>query len=107
MSESPIADLRGRVYHLMAELPEDQVTTYGDVAAMCGYPNHARIVGNISHGGPTSLPWHRMVNSQGGLAVGFPGGKEVQRQLLEQDGIVCDDSFRVRGFQELRWRPIQ
>lgn len=97
--------LRDRVYALMAELPPGKVTTYGDLAAMAGSPRAARIVGGIAHTGPEELPWHRLVNAQGGLAIGFPGGQEVQRQLLEQDGIVCDKHWRVKDFQEIRWRP--
>lgn len=101
----PVSSLRDQVYMLMAKLPEGKVTTYGDLAAMAGHPYVARQVGNIAHGGPIHLPWHRLVNAKGGLAVGFPGGQDVQRQLLMQDGIKCDDNWRVRNFEELRWRP--
>lgn len=97
--------LRDRVYELMAQLPDDKVTTYGDLAAFAGHPYAARRVGEIAHGGPTELPWHRLVNFKGGLAVGFPGGQEVQRQLLAHDGIECGDDGRVIGFAERRWRP--
>lgn len=97
--------LRDTVYRLMAELPVSKVTTYGDLAAMAGHPAAARIVGGIAHGGPEELPWHRLVNAAGGLAVGFPGGQSVQRQLLEQDGIECDDSWHIKDFGEHRWRP--
>lgn len=98
--------LRDRVYALMAELPSDRVTTYGDLAALAGYPSAARQVGTIAHGGPVGLPWHRLVNVRGGLAVGFPGGQSVQRQLLAQDGIECDDEWRIVDFEERRWRPM-
>lgn len=101
----PDYSLRDKVYQLMAELPEGKVTTYGDLAAFSGYAHAARRVGEIAHGGPTELPWHRLVNFKGGLAVGFPGGQEVQRQLLEQDGIAVDDNLKVINFEELRWRP--
>lgn len=96
--------LRDEVYKLMALLPDDKVTTYGDIAAMAGHPYAARRVGEIAHGGPVDLPWHRLVNYKGGLAVGFPGGQKVQRQLLVQDGIECDDNYRVVNFYEHRWR---
>lgn len=99
------SSLRDRVYELMAELPIDKVTTYGDIAAMAGSPRAARIVGGIAHTGSMELPWHRLVNAQGGLAVGFPGGQDVQRQLLTQDGIECDDQWRIKDFGERRWRP--
>ena len=105
MSESPVTNLRDSVYRLMKELPVNKVTTYGDLAAMSGYPLAARIVGGIAHGGPDNLPWHRLVNSKGGLASGFPGGQSVQQQLLAQDGIMIDYSYRVVDFEERRWRP--
>ena len=98
-------NLRERVYELMAELPEGKVTTYGDLAAMAGSPRAARIVGGIAHSGPDDLPWHRLVNAQGGLAVGYPGGQDIQRQLLAQDGVECDEDWRVKEFGERRWRP--
>ena len=97
--------LRDRVYELMAELPAGNVTTYGDLAALAGSPRAARVVGGIAHTGPTELPWHRLVNAQGGLAIGFPGGQEGQRQLLEQDGIKCNEEWCVKDFGERRWRP--
>lgn len=97
--------LRDRVYEYMAMLPKDKVTTYGDLAIMAGSPRAARIVGGIANAGPIELPWHRLVNAQGGLAIGFPGGQAVQRQLLEQDGILCDEEWHVKGFTEKRWRP--
>lgn len=89
----------------MAELPIDKVTTYGDLAAMAGSPRAARIVGGIAHQGPEELPWHRLVNAEGGLAIGYPGGQEVQRQLLAQDGIECNSEFKIKDFGERRWRP--
>ncbi len=98
-------EFRKKIEALMAELPDDKVTTYGDLAAMAGHPRAARIVGGIAHTGPTELPWHRLVNAQGGLAVGFPGGQDVQRQLLATDGIECDEQWRVIDFGERRWRP--
>ena len=104
MNHSSVNGLRERVYELMMELPSDKVTRYGDIAAMAGSPRAARAVGGIAHSGPIDLPWHRLVNAQGGLAIGFPGGQDVQRQLLAQDGIDCDEQWRVVGFEERRWR---
>lgn len=98
--------LPARVYELMAKLPDANVTTYGDLAAMAGSPRAARVVGGIAHNGPSDLPWHRLVNAHGGLARGFPGGRDVQRQLLAQDGIECSDAWQVVEFMERRWRPI-
>lgn len=95
---------RERVEALMAQVPGGTVTTYGDLAGLAGQANASRIVGGIAHFGNPDLPWHRLVNRFGGLAAGFHGGREAQRQLLEQEGISCTN-FIVDNFEELRWRP--
>ena len=104
MQKEADKDFREKVYELMAQLPEGKVTTYGDIAGMAGHANASRIVGGVAHYGPTELPWHRLVNRFGGLAAGFHGGREVQLQLLEAEGITCTD-FVVDNFEERRWRP--
>ncbi len=101
-----LARLRDIIYALMAQLPTDCVTTYGDLASYAGHPGAARIVGSIAHGGPESLPWHRLVYADGRLVLGFPGGVDVQRQLLEQDGIPCSREGRIVGFASRRWRGV-
>lgn len=106
MNKLSAMSLRDKVYELMVQLPNDKVTTYGDLAAMAGHPYAARIVGGIAHNGVLDLPWHRLVNAKGGLAVGFPGGQGAQKQLLEQDGIFCDARWRIIDFEERRWKPI-
>ena len=88
----------------MALLPDGKVTTYGDIAALAGHPYAARVVGGIAHYGSPELPWHRLVNRQGGLAKGYPGGMESQRLHLEKEGITCTD-YVIDAFKELRWKP--
>jgi methylated-DNA-protein-cysteine methyltransferase-like protein len=97
-------NFRDSVYEIMGQIPHGRVITYGDVAVLCGSPNSARIVGGIAHYGDSNLPWHRLVNRFGGLASGFPGGREVQAKLLLDEGIRCVN-FVVDKFEELRWYP--
>ena len=92
------------IYGLIARVPTGQVTTYGDLAALAGHAHAARIVGGMAHYGPSELPWHRLVNRFGGLAAGFPGGREVQCQLLEQDGVTCTE-YIVDRFKDIRGQP--
>ena len=101
MAESQFRD---KVYSLIAQVPKGAVTTYGDIAALAGNANASRVVGGIAHYGDPSLPWHRMVNRFGGLASNFPGGRNIQAQLLNQDGIKCKN-FIVNNFEGIRWRP--
>ncbi|HEX7484328.1 MAG TPA: MGMT family protein [Candidatus Saccharimonadales bacterium] len=98
------ASFRDKVYALIAQVPSGQVTTYGDLAGLAGHANASRIIGGIAHYGPTELPWHRLVNRFGGLAAGYHGGREAQRQHLEQEGLSCTD-FIVDNFKEHRWQP--
>lgn len=98
-------EFRRRVEDLMAQVPYGSVATYGDLAALAGSANASRIVGGIAHYGNSELPWHRLVNRFGGLAGGFPGGREVQQQLLAQEGITCTNHI-VNNFEKIRWRPL-
>lgn len=88
---------------MVAQIPEGRVMTYGQIAALCGKPRAARIVGGVAHYGNPELPWHRVVNKQGGLASGYPGGKSGHRQVLEQEG------YHVTGYkvdvERLLWWP--
>lgn len=95
---------RDKVYVLISDIPVGKVTTYGDIAGLAGHANAPRIVGGIAHYGPSELPWHRLVNRFGGLARAFPGGREVQEQLLANEGVTCTD-FIVDDFKTRRWQP--
>lgn len=100
----PAANFRERVEELMAQVPQGKVVTYGDLAGLAGSANASRIVGGIAHYGNPDLPWHRLVNRFGGLAAGFPGGREVQEQLLAAEGIHCTNHI-VDNFKDIRWQP--
>ena len=87
----------------MAQIPRGRVMTYGQLAALCGNARAARIVGGIAHFGDPNLPWQRVVNQQGGLAAGYPGGRAGHRQVLAAEGvIVVNDKVNI---EELLWRP--
>lgn len=96
---------RVKVESLMAQVPTGQVTTYGDLAALAGHPYAARVVGGMAHYGNPDLPWHRLVNRFGGLASGYPGGREVQQVYLEAEGTACTN-FIVDNFKEKRWKGL-
>jgi len=106
MSE-PDESFKKRVYELVATIPRGKVMTYGDIAGFCGHAYAARIVGGLAHYGPTELPWQRVVNRFGGLASGYPGGREIQKEHLERDGVPVNDEFIIEDFIERRWHPTQ
>ncbi len=98
------SQFRQDIERIMSQLPDGLVTTYGDLAALAGHPYAARVVGGIAHYGNPELPWHRLVNRQGGLARGYPGGMEAQQAHLEAEGISCTD-YIIDDFKSLRWKP--
>ena len=94
------------VCQVVGEIPRGRLMTYGQIAAICGQPRAARIVGQVAHWGPPELPWQRVVNRFGGLASGYTfGGREGQRQALEAEGIKVDADFKVKDFETLVWWP--
>ena len=95
---------KARVYSVVSQIPSGRLMTYGDIAGYCGLAHAARMVGGLAHFGPSELPWHRVVNRFGGLASGFHGGREVQAQLLSQEGVTCTN-YIVDKFMDLRWQP--
>lgn len=95
---------RQQVEALVAQIPRGRVMTYGQLAALCGNARAARIVGGIAHFGDPDLPWQRVVNKQGGLAAGYPGGRGGHKQALEHEGFTVSDDYRV-AVDELLWWP--
>lgn len=100
----PEVGFRGRVEALVAQIPKGKVMTYGQLAGLCGNARAARIVGGIAHFGDPDLPWQRVVNKQGGLASGYPGGRSGHKQVLETEGYSVNDDCQV-AVTELLWWP--
>ncbi|MBI4240186.1 MAG: methylated-DNA--[protein]-cysteine S-methyltransferase [Candidatus Rokubacteria bacterium] len=76
------------VYRLVFQIPRGRVATYGQIAALLGYPRAARAVGAaLKRCGP-ELPWHRVLNHGGGISLrANVAGMLTQRILLEREGI--------------------
>ena len=91
ISDSPTK----RIYEAVKKIPKGKVATYKTIAAVAGEPKMARAVGNALHKNPDpdNIPCYRVVNSKGMLAEAFVfGGADVQKNLLEADGIEVTDN---------------
>jgi methylated-DNA-protein-cysteine methyltransferase-like protein len=95
---------RDRVYEIVAQIPKGEVMTYGQIAALAGAAWASWEVGQIAHTGPSSLPWQRVVNKNGGLARGYPGGMGGHKADLEAEGVAVDADYRV-DIERLLWHP--
>ena len=79
---------KASVLALVARIPRGRVATYGQLAALAGKPRSARAVGQVMSRAD-GVPWHRVVNSQGGISRrSRMTGMVTQRIRLEQEGVV-------------------
>ena len=86
-----------KVFELLTLIPRGKVTTYKILAQKAGIKN-PRLIGAIIHKNPDpqKYPCHRVIRSDGTIAVGYAfGGKEKQIELLKKEGIVVENG-RVR-----------
>jgi len=87
------ADLRverdRRILDVLMALREGEVTTYGDVADVAGYPKQSRLVGRILATSDVEVPWWRVVNVSGQIVSGHP---DEQRDMLRSEGVTVVNS---------------
>jgi methylated-DNA-[protein]-cysteine S-methyltransferase len=83
----PAREFGRGVLEELARVPYGELTTYGTLAARAGRPRAARAVGTVMNRNPIPivLPCHRVVGSTGSL-VGYAGGLDRKRTLLELEG---------------------
>lgn len=87
-----------KIYEVVKTIPRGRVATYDQVAMLAGNPRWARVVGYALHVNPKpgEIPCHRVVNREGKTSVAFAfGGGDMQRQLLEDEGIVFESDGTV------------
>ena len=81
-----------RIYEMVRQIPPGKVATYGQIARLVGGCT-PRMVGfsmaALSEG--SEVPWQRVINYKGKISPhGFGYGSALQRQLLEEEGVVFD-----------------
>ena len=74
---------------IIQDIPEGKVLTYGWAATLAGEPNGARQISRLLHSMSKKydLPWHRIVNSKGKISLLPSQGYELQKALLESEGV--------------------
>ena len=95
-----------RIYNFVRRIPRGKVASYGQIARLAGLPNGARQVGYALHRLPegTDIPWHRVINRLGQISLDpMHAGGDLQRALLESEGVVFDLSGRT-DLEKFGWR---
>lgn len=83
------SDFERAVWAQIAAIPYGETVTYGAIATALGDPGTARAVGTACNRNPVPVivPCHRVVGA-GGKLVGFGGGLDRKRRLLELEARV-------------------
>jgi methylated-DNA-protein-cysteine methyltransferase-like protein len=99
MSVNPIVDV-------VLRIPRGKVATYGQVARLAGYPNGARMVVWVlnSQWEKHELPWFRLVNVKGSISLPDGDGYELQKSMLEAEGVEFDSRDRI-DLIRFGWNP--
>ena len=93
-----------RVWGIVKRVPRGRVVTYGQLAEMIDHRLSPVGVGwAIRAAAPGAIPWHRVVNSRGGISTDreHPGR---QRTLLEAEGVRFDAEGNI-DLERAGWRP--
>jgi methylated-DNA-protein-cysteine methyltransferase-like protein len=94
-----------QVWDVVKKIPVGKVSTYGRIAALVGAPQGVddkrykalgpRWVGQAMAACPSGVPWQRVINAQGKISLSANAGGQVQRELLESEGVEFDNRDRV------------
>lgn len=81
------------VHLVVAQISEGCVASYGQIARLSGHAGRARWVGRLLAQLPhdSTLPWHRVVNSQGEIRAPHTG---LARERLIAEGVIVN-GYRV------------
>ena len=94
-----------RVKRVLKSVPQGKVATYGQIAAYAGNLRAARQVAWLLHSSSNkyNLPWHRIINSNGRISLKPGQGYEIQKVLLEREGVIFDKND-VIDLRKYLWR---
>ncbi|HEY9772816.1 MAG TPA: MGMT family protein [Planktothrix sp.] len=108
-----------QVYEIVKRIPKGKVLTYGAISKMMDGRLSAAAVGWAMNGlgqgkkyNSENVPWHRVINSKGGLSTrhesGEPGSDgqplKLQQVLLEDEGVEFDDDHML-DVDFYLWKP--
>ena len=85
-----------RIIEQILAIPKGRVSCYRDIALKAGIPNGARQTVRVLHSMSEkyNLPWHRVIRSNGSIAL-TDEGKTLQITLLRSEGVKVSEDGRV------------
>lgn len=106
MTEKRIPELKPATrevfWQVLASIPRGRVTSYGRLARLAGMGRGARLAGRWLGQLPadTELPWHRVLNSVGQLALAADSqaGQEQYQRLMAEGVIINNRRVDLKKF---------
>jgi methylated-DNA-protein-cysteine methyltransferase related protein len=94
------------VVEIIRNIPEGKVATYGQIARLAGSPRAARQVVRVLHSMSRKyrLPWHRVINAKGQIALQDDESYNEQRLSLEAEGVEIGLNG-VIDLEKYQWKP--
>jgi len=91
-----MTDLTRKIIQQILAVPKGKVSSYRDVALKAGIPNGARQTVRVLHSMSEkhNLPWHRIIRSNGTIALDGEG-KAMQIKLLKSEGVKVSKDGKV------------
>ncbi|WP_410771955.1 MGMT family protein [Fontibacillus sp. BL9] len=95
-----------QVIEVISSIPEGKVMTYGQIARAAGSPRAARQVVRILHSMSSKhlLPWHRVINAKGEIAIRDDESFFLQKMYLEAEGVTVGEDGRI-DLVEFQYAP--
>jgi methylated-DNA-protein-cysteine methyltransferase related protein len=95
-----------KVIHIIKNIPEGKVMTYGQIARLAGSPRAARQVVRILHSMSKKhqLPWHRVINAKGLVVIKDEATYQEQILNLEIEGVEPGIHNQI-DLEKYQWHP--
>jgi len=99
-----------KIWQTVQAIPYGKIACYGQIADLSGLPGRARLVGKALGTVPKNgwqgetVPWFRVINSQGKISFASESENFIKQKELLQDEQVVVIGSRVR-LADFQWQP--
>lgn len=99
-------EFTSEVIEIIKSIPKGKVATYGQIAALAGNPRASRQVVRVIHSMSSkhNLPWHRIINSKGKIAIIDKTGADEQKFRLLSEDVEVSENYTI-NLKKFQWLP--
>jgi len=99
-----MTDLTRKLIEQILAIPKGKVSTYRDIALKAGIQNGARQTVRVLHSMSEkyNLPWHRIIRSNGSIALEGEG-MVMQITLLRKEGVKVSENGKI-DLERFGWK---